>query len=537
MNEIGSKAANFSVADIGLAKVETAYWNLSPDDLIKETLNRGEGVLTDVGALAVDTGEFTGRSPKDKFVVYDDNTKDSVWWGDVNNRFEADKFDVLHKRMLAYFEGKKIWIRDSYACAEPKYRINIRVVNEYPWCNLFSYNLFLRPDADEIKNFKHDWLILNAPGYKADPKIDGTRQHNFAIINFTKKVILIGGTAYTGEIKKSIFSALNYILPHEKKVLSMHCSANIGKNGDTAIFFGLSGTGKTTLSADPNRKLIGDDEHGWSDKNVFNFEGGCYAKCVDLTAEKEPQIFSAIKKGSLLENINFFEGTKTVDYSNIKKTENTRVSYPANFIENSVTPAIGDVPKNIFFLTCDAYGILPPISKLTPSQAMYHFISGYTAKVAGTEMGITEPTLTFSACFGKAFLPLHPTKYAELLGEKLKANNVNVWLLNTGWVGGKYGVGSRIKLSYTRALITAALSGELDKAEYGTTPYFKLNFPKSCTGVPSDILEPRNSWQNKEEFAKTAQNLAKSFVKNFEQYASMANDEILAAAPKVEVVA
>ena len=536
MNEIGIKSENASVAELGLSNVEMAYWNLHPSELVEETILRGEGILTDVGALAIDTGEFTGRSPKDKFVVYDENTKDSVWWGDVNNRFESDKFDALQNRMLAYLGGKEIWLRDAYVCADSTYRLNIRVVNEYPWSNLFSYNLFLRPTAEEIKTFKHDWVIINAPGFKADAKIDGTRQHNFAIINFTKKTILIGGTAYTGEIKKSIFSVLNYILPHEQKVLSMHCSANIGKDGDTAIFFGLSGTGKTTLSADPSRKLIGDDEHGWSDKGVFNFEGGCYAKCVDLTAEKEPQIFSAIKFGSLLENIDFYEGTSTVDYANISKTENTRVSYPANYIDNAVTPALGDMPKNIFFLTCDAFGVLPPISKLTTGQAMYNFISGYTAKVAGTEMGITEPTTTFSACFGKAFLPLHPTKYAELLGEKLKKHNVNVWLLNTGWVGGSYGVGSRIKLSYTRALITAALTGGLDNVEFGTTPYFKLKFPKACPGVPSEILEPMNAWKDKVAFNKVAQNLAASFLKNFEQYASAANEEILSAAPRVELV-
>jgi phosphoenolpyruvate carboxykinase (ATP) len=537
MNEIGLKADNFSIADLGLANVDMAYWNLYPSELIEDCIMLNQANLTDNGALAIDTGEFTGRSPKDKFVVYDENTKDSVWWGDVNNRFEEDKFETLHQRMLAYLGNKEVWVRDAYACADPTYRINIRVVNEYPWSNLFAYNLFLRPTAEEIKTFKHDWTILNVPGFKADPKIDGTRQHNFAVINFTKKLILIGGTGYTGEIKKSIFAVLNYILPHEKKVLSMHCSANIGKDGDTAIFFGLSGTGKTTLSADPNRKLIGDDEHGWSDNGVFNFEGGCYAKCVDLTKEKEPQIFNAIKFGSLLENIEYYDGTTTVDFANISKTENTRVSYPAHFIDNAVTPAVGDIPKNIFFLTCDAFGVLPPISKLTTGQAMYHFISGYTAKVAGTEMGVTEPTTTFSACFGKAFLPLHPTKYAELLGEKLKKHKVNVWLLNTGWVGGSYGVGSRIKLSYTRALITAALTGELDKAEFGKTPYFGLNFPKTCKDVPSEILEPQNAWKDKEGFKAKAQNLAAQFVKNFEQYASAANEEILAAAPKVEVTA
>jgi phosphoenolpyruvate carboxykinase (ATP) len=535
MNEIGIKAENASVSELGLSNVEMAYWNLLPSELVEECIVRGEGFLTDVGALAIDTGEFTGRSPKDKFVVYDDTTKDSVWWGDVNNRFESDKFEILHNRMLAYLGGKEIWVRDAYACADPDYRINIRVVNEYPWSNLFAYNLFLRPTAEEIKTFKHEWVILNAPGFKADPKIDGTRQHNFAIINFSKKMILIGGTGYTGEIKKSIFNVLNYILPHEKKVLSMHCSANIGKDGDTAVFFGLSGTGKTTLSADPNRKLIGDDEHGWSDHGVFNFEGGCYAKCVDLTQEKEPQIYNAIRFGSLLENISCYEGTSTVDYSNISRTENTRVSYPSNYIDNAVSPAIGDVPKNIFFLTCDAFGVLPPISKLTTGQAMYHFISGYTAKVAGTEMGITEPTTTFSACFGKAFLPLHPTKYAELLGEKLRKNKVNVWLLNTGWVGGAYGTGSRIKLSYTRALITAALTGKLDKAEFGKSSFFGLAFPKAVEGVPSEILDPRNTWKDKNAYDEKAKNLAEQFLKNFNQYASAASEEILAAAPKIAV--
>jgi phosphoenolpyruvate carboxykinase (ATP) len=537
MNEIGIKAENASVAQLGLSNVEMAYWNLHPSELIEECIVRGEGFLTDVGALAIDTGEFTGRSPKDKFVVYDENTKDHVWWGDVNNRFESDKFDSLQNRMLAYLGGKEVWVRDAYVCADPAYRLNIRVVNEYPWSNLFAYNLFLRPTVDEIRNFKHDWTIINAPGFKADPKIDGTRQHNFAILNFTKKTILIGGTGYTGEIKKSIFAVLNYVLPHEKKVLSMHCSANIGKDGDTAIFFGLSGTGKTTLSADPNRKLIGDDEHGWSDKGVFNFEGGCYAKCVDLTAEKEPQIFSAIKFGSLLENIACYTGTSTVDYANIERTENTRVSYPSSFIANAVTPAVGEIPHNIFFLTCDAFGVLPPISKLSTGQAMYNFISGYTAKVAGTEMGITEPTTTFSACFGKAFLPLHPTKYAELLGEKLKKHKVNVWLLNTGWVGGSYGVGSRIKLSYTRALITAALTGKLDKVEYGKTSFFGLAFPKAVDGVPAELLDPRNSWKDKNAYDEKAKSLAEQFIKNFKQYESAANEEILAAAPQVAVTA
>lgn len=533
MTEFGLRAKDASVAYMGLGNVSAAYWNLAPSELVEETILRGEGMLTDTGALAIDTGEFTGRSPKDKFIVLDEKTRDSVWWGDVNIKFDGAKFDALYNRVTAYLAGKEIYVRDSYACADPAHRLNIRVVTEFPWSNLFANNLFLRPTKEEVLAFKPEWHIVCAPGFKADPKIDGTRQHNFAIIDFSKKTILIGGTGYTGEIKKGIFSVLNYVLPHEKNVLSMHCSANVGKDGDTAIFFGLSGTGKTTLSADPNRKLIGDDEHGWAEKTVFNFEGGCYAKCVDLTKEKEPQIYDAIKFGALVENIEFIEGTTTVDYSNISKTENTRVGYPIEHIDNIMVPSVGNAPKNIFFLTCDAFGVLPPISKLTREQAMYHFISGYTAKVAGTEMGITEPTTTFSACFGKAFLPLHPAKYAELLGKKLKETNVNVWLVNTGWTGGAYGEGSRIKLSYTRALITAALTGELDKVEFGKTPYFGLAFPKACPGVPAEILEPQNTWKNKDAFKAKAQSLAEKFVKNFEQYAEGCSSEILAAAPKV----
>ena len=513
-------------------------WNLSASELTEETLRLNQGVLTDTGALAVDTGEFTGRSPKDKYTVLDNKSKDTIWWGDVNFKFDPDKFDALYNKVVAYLSEKKLYVRDSFACADKNYRLSVRVVNEYPWSNLFTHNLFIRPTKEELSSFNPEWTILNAPGFKADVKTDGTRQHNFTILNLTKKVILIGGSGYTGEIKKSIFTLLNYILPHEKNVLSMHCSANVGKNGDTAIFFGLSGTGKTTLSADPNRGLIGDDEHGWAEKTIFNFEGGCYAKCVNLTAEKEPEIFRAIKTGALLENVRFFPGTKKVNYDDISVTENTRVAYPINFIDNAVEPSVGGIPKNIFFLTCDAFGVLPPISKLTTAQAMYHFISGYTAKVAGTEMGITEPTLTFSACFGKAFLPLHPTKYAELLGKKLNENkNINVWLVNTGWTGGAFGTGSRIKLSYTRALITAALNGELEKVKFEKLPVFNLNMPTVCPNVPSEILNPRNTWKDKDAYDSKANELAKSFVKNFEQYASAANDEILSAAPKITVSA
>ncbi len=538
MNEYGLKNPNFSVAELGLKNVSAAYWNLTVAELVEEVVIRGEGELTDFGALAVDTGEFTGRSPKDKFIVADKETENSVWWGDINIKFDPDKFDALYNRVTAYFSGKEVYVRDCYACADPRYRLNIRVITESPYQSIFANNLFLRPTAEEITTAEKDWVILAASGFYADPKIDGTRQHNFAIVNFTKKIILIGGTGYTGEIKKGIFSVLNYILPHHKNVLSMHCSANIGKNNDTAIFFGLSGTGKTTLSADPNRGLIGDDEHGWSDNTVFNFEGGCYAKCVNLSKEKEPQIYQAIRFGALLENTEFYEGTTRVDFDNISKTENTRVAYPIHFIDNAVEPSVAGIPKNIFFLTCDAFGVLPPISRLTTGQAMYHFISGYTAKVAGTEVGITEPTTTFSACFGKAFLPLHPTRYAELLGKKLEENkNIRVWLVNTGWSGGSYGVGARMKLSYTRAMITAALNGELDNVNFETLPVFGLQYPVSCPNVPSEILNPKATWADKSAYDNKIADLASKFVKNFEQYAAQANKEIMDAAPRVAVVA
>jgi phosphoenolpyruvate carboxykinase (ATP) len=537
MNEFGIKPKESTLEQLGLNNCANVFWNLTPSDLVEETIINGQGILTDTGALAIDTGEFTGRSPKDRFIVCDSNTENTVWWGDVNIKFSPEKFDALYNRMQAYLANRDIYVRDAYACADPNYRINIRVITEYPWSNMFAYNMFLRPELKELENFKADWHIVCAPGFKANPQIDGTRQHNFAIINFTKKMIIIGGTGYTGEIKKGIFSVLNYVLPHEKNTLSMHCSANIGKNGDTAIFFGLSGTGKTTLSADPERGLIGDDEHGWADGSVFNFEGGCYAKTIDLTKEKEPQIWDAIKFGAILENVEFFENTSTVDFSDGSKTENTRVSYPIHHINNAVVPSIGGNPKNIFFLTCDAFGVLPPISKLTPEQAMYQFISGYTAKVAGTEVGITEPQTTFSACFGKAFLPLHPSKYAELLGKKMKEHNANVWLVNTGWSGGSYGVGSRISLKYTRAIITAALNGDLDKVKYEILPVFNFAIPVSCPNVPDEILNPRNTWSDKNAYDNTLAKLAEQFNKNFTQYEQGTAKEILAAAPKIGAVA
>ena len=531
MNEYGIKPKDTNLKYLGLGNVAASYWNLTPAELVEETIIRGEGVLTNTGALAIDTGEFTGRSPKDRFIVSDNNTKENVWWGDINIAFDEHKFDLLYNRVTAYLTNKEVYVRDAYVCADLAYRMNLRVVTEFPWSNLFANNMFMRPEREELLNFNPEWNIICTPGFKADPKIDGTRQHNFAIINFSKKTVIIGGTGYTGEIKKGIFSVLNYILPLEKNVLSMHCSANIGKDGDTAVFFGLSGTGKTTLSADPERELIGDDEHGWSSDKVFNFEGGCYAKCIDLTQEKEPEIWDAIKFGALLENINFKEGTSIVDFSDSSKTENTRVSYPIDHIENAVQPSIGSSPKNIFFLTCDAYGVLPPISKLTKEQAMYYFISGYTAKVAGTEAGITEPQTVFSACFGAPFLPLHPTKYAEMLGKKLEEEGVNVWLVNTGWSGGEYGVGKRISLKYTRAMITAALNGDLNQVDYKKHEVFGLAMPTECPNVPSEILHPKQTWSDQNAYNVKANKLADSFVKNFEKFSEYANEDILAAAP------
>ncbi len=537
MNEFGLKPSTSNLKELGLGNVANAFWNLTPADLVEETILNGMGVLSDTGAIAVDTGEFTGRSPKDRFIVFDDKTENAVWWGDINIKFSQENYKKLYEKITSYLQNKDIYVRDAYVCAEDKYRMNIRVVTEYPWSNQFASNMFMRPSQEELKDFNPEWHIINAPGFYANPELDGTRQHNFAIVNFTEKCIIIGGTGYTGEIKKGIFSVLNFVLPHERNVLSMHCSANVGKDNDTAVFFGLSGTGKTTLSADENRRLIGDDEHGWADESVFNFEGGCYAKCIDLTEEKEPQIWNAIKFGAILENINFIDGTSTVDFADKSKTENTRVSYPIHHIDNIAEGSKGPAPKNIFFLTCDAYGVLPPISKLTKGQAMYHFISGYTAKVAGTEAGITEPTTVFSACFGAPFLPLHPTKYAEMLGEKMDKNKVNIWLINTGWSGGSYGVGSRMKLSYTRAMITTALEGKLDNVSYTEHEVFGVQMPDSCENVPTEILHPKNTWSDKSAYDETANQLAAKFIANFEKFASDANQEILNAAPKVNATA
>lgn len=519
--------------DLGIQNANDVHYQLSPEELVAQTLARRQGSLSDTGALVVNTGEFTGRSPKDKFIVKDSITAGSVNWNDFNLPFSAENFERLYQKVTNHFKGKDVWVRDCQACADPAYRINIRVISETPWASLFAYNMFIRPTEEELEHSDPEWTVIHAPDCHADPAVDGTRQHNFAVLNFTRRMIIIGGSAYTGEIKKGVFTILNYLLPHNKGVLSMHCSANQGRAGDTAVFFGLSGTGKTTLSADPDRKLIGDDEHGWTDTGVFNFEGGCYAKTIDLSEEKEPQIFHAVREGALLENTGFYPGTHTVNYADKSITENTRVSYPLHYISNAQEPSIGNTPRNIFFLTCDAYGVLPPISRLTPAQAMYQFISGYTAKIAGTEAGITEPKSTFSACFGAPFLPLHPGRYALMLGEKLRQHNVNVWLVNTGWTGGAYGTGERIRLKYTRAMISAALKGELDKAAYKHHEVFGVAIPEACPGVPDEILDPRNTWEDKAAYDAQAQDLAEQFVRNFEKYADQVDEEILLAAPKI----
>ena len=515
--------------------LDNMRYQMPPIRLHEISLEKGMGKEAASGALAIDTGEFTGRSPMDRFIVKDDITKDEVWWGNINIPFAPEKFDQLYNKMIAFLDDKELFVRDCYACADPNYRMNIRVVNEYPWSNMFVYNMFIRPSEEELKNFEPEWTVINAPSFMADAKADGTRQHNFAILNFTKKIALIGGTGYTGEIKKGIFSALNFILPVFKNTLPMHCSANVGDDGDTAVFFGLSGTGKTTLSADPKRKLIGDDEHGWNNENaVFNFEGGCYAKVINLSEENEPEIFGAIKKGALLENVILDKNGK-VDYADTSITQNTRVSYPLYHIDNVQRPSMGTNPKNIFFLTADAFGVLPPISKLTPSQAAYHFISGYTAKVAGTEAGVIEPIPSFSACFGAPFMPLHPARYAEMLSRKMLEAGVNVWLVNTGWTGGPYGIGTRMKLKYTRAMIDAALSGDLglySYDKYHIHSVFGVAQPRECPGVPTSVLSPRATWNDDDAYYKTAFKLSNAFRENFQKFEDIASEEIRRGGPQ-----
>ncbi|MGM9925397.1 MAG: phosphoenolpyruvate carboxykinase (ATP) [Bacillus sp. (in: firmicutes)] len=491
---------------------------LSVPKLVEKVLNRGEGVISSSGAIKAETGKYTGRSPKDKYIVEEAASKDKIDWGAVNQPFSQEAFLKLYHKVTAYLKEKdEVFVFKGFAGADKKSRLPIQVVNEYAWHNLFAHQLFIRPTEEELVDHEAQFTVISAPDFKADPAVDGTKSETFIIVSFEYKTVLIGGTEYAGEMKKSIFSIMNYLLP-EQGILPMHCSANVGKEGDVALFFGLSGTGKTTLSADPNRKLIGDDEHGWSSNGVFNIEGGCYAKCIGLSREKEPQIFDSIRFGSVLENVVLDEESRIADYDDNSLTENTRAAYPIDVMSNIVKPSIAGHPNTIIFLTADAFGVLPPISKLSKEQAMYHFLSGYTSKLAGTERGITSPQATFSTCFGSPFLPLPATVYAEMLGQKIDEHNANVFLVNTGWTGGEYGIGSRMKLAYTRAMIQAALEGDLNNVETVKDAIFGLEIPQHVPGVPDDVLQPSKTWEDKAAYEAKAKDLANSFRENFNKF-------------------
>lgn len=494
---------------------------LSVPQLVEKVLQRNEGVLSSTGAVKAETGKYTGRSPKDKYTVEEETSKDKIDWGSVNEPISEEVFLNLYNKVLSYLKEKdEVFVFNGYAGADTRSRLPIKVINEYAWHNLFAHQLFIRPTEDELKTHDSQFTVISAPNFKADPAVDGTKSETFIIISFKHKTVLIGGTEYAGEMKKSIFSVMNYLLP-EQGILPMHCSANVGKEGDVALFFGLSGTGKTTLSADPNRKLIGDDEHGWSSNGVFNIEGGCYAKCIDLTREKEPQIFDSIRFGSVLENVVLDENTRVADYADKSLTENTRAAYPIDAMDNIIVPSIAGHPNTIIFLTADAFGVLPPISKLSKEQAMYHFLSGYTSKLAGTERGITSPEATFSTCFGSPFLPLPATVYAEMLGQKIDEHNANVFLVNTGWTGGEYGVGNRMKLAYTRAMIQAALEGDLNNVETVKDAIFGLEIPQHVPGVPDDVLQPHKTWNDKAAYEAKAKELAAKFRENFKKFSNV----------------
>ncbi len=517
---------------LGLNPTQTVYWNLPPAALYEQAVCRGEGQIAREGPFVAITTPHTGRSPKDKFIVREPSSEAHIWWGEINQPLESDRFDRLYQKMITYLNQRDLFVRDMYAGADPHYRLKVRVINEHAWPNLFVYDLFIRPSPAELAGFTPDFTILHAPGCKANPAEDGTRSETFIVLNFARRVILIGGTRYAGEIKKSIFTVLNYLLPFQG-VFPMHCSANIGPEGDVALFFGLSGTGKTTLSADPSRSLIGDDEHGWSDYGVFNFEGGCYAKVIRLSPEAEPQIYTTTQRfGTVLENVVLDPETRELNLDDDTITENTRGAYPIHFIKNAILSGVGGHPRNILFLTADAFGVLPPIARLTREQAMYYFLSGYTAKVAGTERGVTEPQATFSTCFAAPFLPLHPTVYARMLGEKLARHPVTVWLVNTGWSGGPYGVGQRMKIAYTRAMVHAALSGALLEIPAEPDPIFGVYVPLYCPGVPNDILKPRNTWADKQAYDAKARELATRFAENFKQFAHIAQPDVRAAGPR-----
>jgi phosphoenolpyruvate carboxykinase (ATP) len=531
MKHVGNPPIDASLEAVGLEDVSRAHWNLPPAKLIVQTLLRGDGILTDTGALCVDTGTFTGRSPKDRFIVDDATTHADVDWGAINQPLTSEQFAALHHDMATYLAGKPVFVRDAAVGADPESEVRVRVVTEKAWSNLFVSNMFIRLEEQDVLVPSPEWHVVCAPGFQATPALHGTRQGNVSAIDFTRKIILIAGSAYTGEIKKGMFSVMNFVLPTRHDVFPMHCSANVGESGDVAVFFGLSGTGKTTLSSDPLRRLIGDDEHGWGASGVFNMEGGCYAKTIHLSRDLEPQIYDAIRFGAMLENVGMGPDGVTPDYDDSSRTENTRVSYPLHHIPGAVESGCGGHPTDIFFLTCDAYGVLPPISRLDKGQTMYHFLSGYTAKVAGTEVGVTEPQVVFSACFGAPFMPLHPTRYAEMLGERMEAHGVRVWLVNTGWTGGSYGDGHRMKLRHTRALLTAAMCGELDGVQWATDPVFGLKYPLTCPDVPSEVLDPRSTWKDAAAFDATAKHLAGLFRENFAKFEAQASAAILVAAP------
>ncbi|MBX3066474.1 MAG: phosphoenolpyruvate carboxykinase [Anaerolineae bacterium] len=529
--EMQTVHSSYGIENHGLKNVNAVYWNLSTAPLYEEAIRRREARLAHLGALIVRTGQHTGRSPNDKFIVDEPESSSKVGWGKINKPMTVAHFDMLYRRMLAYLQGKDLFVQDCYAGADEAYRLPIRVITEYAWHSLFAHDMFIHASKEELATHVPEFTVIDAPNFKAVPEIDGTKSEVFIVINFARKLVLIGGTQYAGEIKKSIFSVLNYLLP-QRNVLSMHCSANIGPDGDTAVFFGLSGTGKTTLSADPNRTLIGDDEHGWSDNGVFNFEGGCYAKVINLSAQAEPEIYATTRRfGTILENVAFESESGRLDLNDSSLTENTRAAYPIDYIPNASKTGMGGHPKNIIMLTADAFGILPPIARLTPSQAMYHFLSGYTAKVAGTERGVTEPQATFSTCFGAPFMTLPPTAYANLLGEKIAQHNVNVWMINTGWSGGPYGVGKRIKIAYTRAMITAILDGSLQDVEMRIDPHFGFAVPTSCPNVPAEVLEPRSTWTDSASYDWNAQNLVNMFADNFRNFESQVTSEVRSAGP------
>ncbi|HLX13191.1 MAG TPA: phosphoenolpyruvate carboxykinase [Bacteroidota bacterium] len=518
----------------GIRGTAKEFWNLSTASLVEEAIRRREGLLAVDGPFVAHTGNFTGRAPNDKFLVKEPSSDSHVWWGKVNRPIDDNRFDGLYRRMIEHLSTRELFVQDCFAGADPRYRLPIRIVTESAWHNLFARNLFITASPEELKTHRPEFTVLNAPSFHADPKIDGTNSDVFIVVNFAKRLVIIGGTHYAGEIKKSIFTVMNYLLPL-RDVFPMHCSANIGSGGDAAIFFGLSGTGKTTLSADASRKLIGDDEHGWSDHGVFNFEGGCYAKVIRLSREAEPEIYSTTERfGTIMENVAIDPETRRLDLNSAKYTENTRAAYPLSFIDNIEPSGMGGHPKNIIMLTADAFGVLPPISKLTPAQAMYHFISGYTAKVAGTEKGVgSEPQATFSTCFGAPFMVHHPTVYAEMLRKRIAEHKANCWLVNTGWTGGPFGTGSRMKIGFTRAMIRAALDGTLEKMPTTEDPNFGLHIPRSVDGVPTDVLFARDTWADKNAYDAKAKELAERFHKNFEQYAAQAPAEVKTAGPKI----